>query len=645
MSQYTSVLRVNQFNFDDLWDKLSKYPGAFEEIMFFTQFTHSVRSLEVHRETAKIIEPALRRTEAMGIRSGINVLCSMGFFPEILDEEMSGHKKCVNHDGSENSGRLCPIDKENRAYIREQYRIYAELVPGRIYIDDDISSLDCFCPACISRFGQENGYPELDREQLFTFFADPDKKKAIREAWMRFRAERMSELFALIEETVHEVNPEISLGFMSHMSGTDGLDSDTWAEKLQGDLIKTVSWRPGGGVYDEFTPNQVIDKANRIGVQIRYLPEFVDVIESEIENFPYLSLRKSPSFTAFESLIYLACGCTGTAFNICSKEEGVGEEHDRFFRMAQEVSEVGKEFTQALGREKPSGVGFFWNKTTAANSSSAEWNLWENIPVANDIAQAGIPIAYDSEEISVYLLNRTVVSQMTDEELLQCFSKGVLMDCEALTDCNKRGFSELTGFSVTGEYQEDTMERHIAHPFTYPGGYLRNMRQAFGWNHVPSYTIEKQEDTAEYLMENLDLSGKVRGFAGGIFQNRLGGRICVMGMNPFSWYESLARNTMLKNVCRWLSKDELPAYLNSFHRMALWARGDAVCLANISMEDAEAPELLIKTKQESLLVTITKGSRIVCRKTMLATEERDGYRLLRLPEIPITGTALIRSVS
>ena len=38
-----------------------------------------------------------------------------------------------------------------------QYRIYAELHPDRIYIDDDISSMSCFCPACIRRFAREYG--------------------------------------------------------------------------------------------------------------------------------------------------------------------------------------------------------------------------------------------------------------------------------------------------------------------------------------------------------------------------------------------------------------------------------------------------------------------------------------------------------
>ena len=92
----------------------------------------------------------------MGIKAGVNVLATVGFFPEALDSSLEKVKHYVNQDGSGNPGRLCPSDKANIEYIKEQYRIYARLSPDIIYVDDDISSLACACDSCIERFAKLN---------------------------------------------------------------------------------------------------------------------------------------------------------------------------------------------------------------------------------------------------------------------------------------------------------------------------------------------------------------------------------------------------------------------------------------------------------------------------------------------------------
>lgn len=105
------------------------------------------------------LRPVLERFNAAGIPSGIDVLCTIGFFEDGLDPimESESYPHYVSVYGSVTAGRLCPEYAVNRDYIAEQYRIYAELHPDRIYIDDDISSMSCFCPACIRRFAREYG--------------------------------------------------------------------------------------------------------------------------------------------------------------------------------------------------------------------------------------------------------------------------------------------------------------------------------------------------------------------------------------------------------------------------------------------------------------------------------------------------------
>ena len=93
-SKYTSVLRVweplpgDDRKYDEILDLCKKHPNAFDSVLFFTQNNHSVRNPETHRATAKRLRPVLERFNAAGIPSGIDVLCTIGFFEDGLDPIM-----------------------------------------------------------------------------------------------------------------------------------------------------------------------------------------------------------------------------------------------------------------------------------------------------------------------------------------------------------------------------------------------------------------------------------------------------------------------------------------------------------------------------------------------------------------------------
>lgn len=645
--KYTSALRINSANLGDLEEKLKKYKDSFDEVLFFSQFTHSVKGLDFHRCEAEKIRPFLQKVKSMGIKTGINVMTTIGFFPEANDASMEQAKAYYNLDGSKNSGRLCPCDKTNIEYIRELYHIYAQLSPEIIYSDDDISSLGCACDSCIERFASLN--PEIfkdknaDRKTLNDLInsSDTNIRQNVREAWIKYNSLRIGEIYENIEKAVHEINPNIVLGAMSHMSGSDGLDSDRWAKKLSTPAAPEIHWRPGGGVYTDYSLPEMYDKANRISAQIRYLPDYAAKVESEMENFPYQSLRKSPSFTAFEAFIYQASGCTGTAFNVLCKEEEIGIEHERFFKMAEEAREYGTLLTEVFGRKPLCGAGFWWDKSSASFAADAKWDMWKSVPSAVDIHQIGIPYACEPKYMPVFFFDANTALQIPESELEKCLSKGIMLSADALDILNKRGFGEYTGFKTTGVFTSDTLEQELEHPLNMPGMHRRNPRQAFGWSIKEAYTIEKTNEHAEYMAQHRDLYENIRGMSAGIFENKLGGRICVEGISPFSWCYSLPRSIHVKNVIRWLSKDSIPAYVDSFHRAAVWSRGNAAFVANMSMENAENVRLCLKTTAHAASAVITCGSKIIRKEKIKAAKSAGGYYEFVIPEVPIIGTALI----
>ncbi len=640
--EYTSALRIGRPNIAGLWDYLEKYPDAFNEVLFMTEGVHYVKNLDYHREVAAEFAPAVEKARKMGYQTGINIMCTIGFFEEGLDPLMEGHPCAVTlKTGAECKGRICTEHEINMEYVRQKYRIYAAAHPEIMYIDDDISSMSCGCDRCITRFCNDNALPQMSRAELWEKMAGEDvsERKNLREVWIRFNAQRKAELFAEIEKATHEVDPDIRIAFMSHMTGSDGLAGELWAQKLSGDG-REISWRPGGSVYDDFSMPETLLKTGRISNQVRFLPENVSRVEAEIENFPYRALRKSPSFTAFEGFLYQAAGCTGVTYNVATHECPVDEEHEPFFKAAENAGVYGRRLTAVMGREPLRGVGFAWNRKTVAFAGEQNWRPHVEVPFAQWMYWVGMPVG-NTEEDAVHLLNAACVHSMSDAELRECLSHGVMMDAPALKACNERGFGELTGFAPVECYERETMEVELPHPFNMKGAHRRNIRQRFPFmKEKQAYTIVRTDESAEYLTEHLDLKGGKRGYGCGIFENRLGGRVCVEGITPFEWYDSLSRSVYLKNVMRWLSKDALPGFVSSFHRAALWVRGKGAMVANLATEDAEGLELMLRTEKNVVNVTLTRGARIVEKMKLSAEGEENGYKKFVLPTLGVLGTAL-----
>ena len=154
-STYSSLLRIDSPMPRDpqvaesLWRELDAQPRAFDELAFFSQSVHSIRSLDYHRELAAKIAVQLAEARRRGYRAGINVLCTVGFMEDAADPVLDSMPYRVV-EGKRMRGSLCPTDPKTLAFIDAQYRIYAAVHPDFIYVDDDIDSCWCECARCQS---------------------------------------------------------------------------------------------------------------------------------------------------------------------------------------------------------------------------------------------------------------------------------------------------------------------------------------------------------------------------------------------------------------------------------------------------------------------------------------------------------------
>jgi hypothetical protein len=637
--QWTSENR-----FRELLDLFDRYREVTDEITFFTSATHAPLPPEVFRERTEILKRRMSQARKRGYRAGINILTTLGHHNENLENSLQGdYTFMTNIEGQVCRGSFCPNDEKMQEYVRDIYKMTVLAEPDYIWIDDDVRfghmpiGYSCFCDNCLKIFKEECGVL-YSRESLKKALDDGtvEEKLKIREAWLQHNRNTISRLFLLIEKTVHEIDPSMPIGFMTGDRFFEGYDFETWVRILAGPNDTEVMWRPGGGYYNDVNTDGLAGKSHDIGRQVSRLPENVRSIQSEIECFPYQLLKKAANIVVLEASSHIASGCTGAAFNVLSMYDEPLDEYEPLIARIKKTRPFFDLLTRSMERLPISGVYTYWNKNSfiTGNIEAGSWLAAGSPVVSHDIYNIGIPACYSDKYASVTILGKDNVLTMSKDEIRKILSGGVYMDAGALSQVNEMGFGDLTGFRVVKSEKSDRIEKFTGHPLngTFEGR-ERDNRQSF-WN-SPAFTLEKSDSTAQTLSYLIDYTGKkVASCTSGVYENKAGGRICVAGYYPWSFLENLSKSSQMKSVFRWLSKDSLPGYVASFHRINLWIREPQsgkpiLAFTNSSFDPARDVILMVKTDSRYIKVYDMK-----CRKSIIRSTATEGpYQKFIIPYI------------
>lgn len=630
--------------FHQALDLFDKYPGATDELTFFTQMTHAPISDEEFERRCLILKDRIAETKARGYRAGINILCTIGQHPEDLPHSIGPEfPRAQTIDGVIAQATLCPNNDIFRQRIERIYSCMAKAQPDYIWIDDDVRTghmLDsngtpgslCFCDACLSLLQKKFDKP-ISREELKEQLSNPSVLSKVRE----FTSDSYNDLFALIEKTVHKIDPQIAIGFMTGERYDEGYDFARWAKTLagpQGD--KEVYWRPGGGFYEQSSINMLFGKSHEIGRQVSLLPPEVVVIQSEIENFPYQPLSKSATITTLEAASHIAAGCTGAAFNVLTSNDEPLDEYENLIAAIAKRRPFFDLAVQKLGRRPNVGVFPLWEKN--------DGNYTNRTPVQTltlGFSEIGVPVAYAylPDETNVTLMSRAFISHKTPNEIQEYFQKGVYLDVDAVNLANDPGsyaLNDLTGMEYGGEIRVDGIEKFCSHKLNGNfGTRTRDLRQSF-W-HEPMFIVHKTRDGVETLSGAVDYSGEETAETiVGVYENPLGGRVCLNGYFPWSNFYNYPKQAQIRSIVRWLSKDTLQGYVESFAKINFWIRqadekGRFASIAINSNYDALTNvAFMFKTNAKSLDVYNYE-----CKKTTIQGSEPDdgGYRRFVVPQM------------
>lgn len=623
--------------------------GMAREFAFFTNNNHTPPPLSTMERRFEILSRRIPVLREHGWSAGINHLCTVGHTRENIPYAATGGRNFVNADGHICAGNFCLADPVWReTYIKPCYRMAAECRPDFIWIDDDVRlcnhggrcCIGCFCPDCFKRMSQYLGFNGT-LEELPEFFeiADPDERRSRRKMLIDWNRRAMNDISAYIEGVVHAVNPDIILGQMDGYSPWCGLDLESHAEALSGPDKKPVWWRPGGGFYFDSRPDELLDKANSIGKETVLLPDWVEVVQTELECFNFQRLNKSEFFACLEPQVYCAAGTTGVAYNVFGENEWDKLEEYRSLVLTLNTNKsfldrivAGNQRTAPTGVFDGSGVDILLMN----NHKTAQWldmpkQMFKGF-CGSELQKIGLPVAYGGEQAAVYALGGGTAVSMSDAQIRTMLSKAVYLDGFALTDLVELGYGEYLGFSVEKIIHEDAIERFMDHPLNGEyAGRQRNARQSF-W-HEPAYVFTP-EANAEVLSRYVDYSGApLGGCALGIFVNKLGGRIAVNGYYPWSSLFYRFKGVQLKNLFQWLAPDAFPGLVSSYHRASLWLRENRGVLHNasvwnMSQDPARGLTLKLRTQAKEADVYEISGR---CTRIQAVGGDRN-YQEFILPE-------------
>lgn len=637
-----SAQSLSEQRFNELLDLFDKYKGVTDDITFFTHTTHAPLPLDEFGRRIGILKERMEQARERGYKTGINILTSIGHHNENLDNSLKGNYTYMTGiDGKVSHGSYCPNDENMKEYIRNIYQITTETNPDYIWIDDDVRlghmpiGYGCFCDNCLDIFEQETG-AYYTRESLKKAMNEGpvEEKLKLREAWLQHNRNTVAQLFELIEEIVHGISPGMPLGFMTGDRFFEGYDFDNWATILAGEDKTPVIWRPGGGFYSDIIPGGLVEKSHAMGRQVSVLPQSIHKIQSEIENFPYQRLKKAANIVVLEACSHIAAGCTGAAFNVLSMYDEPLDEYEPLVAKLHASRPFFDLMAKSLGRSANTGIHTCWNQNSYAtvNLTEGSWLQGGRIMAGEEIYNIGLPASYSRENAQVTVMARNNAYALSKEEIMSILSGGVYMDAETLQQLNDMGFGDLTGFEVVNLKSVDMIEKFTNNTLNGEfAGRERDNRQSFWYS--PAYTLRKNNDKAQSLAGLIDYTGKeVASSTMGIYENKLGGRICVAGYYPWTFMESLSKGSQMKSIFRWLSKDSLPGYISSFHRINLWIREPqdgkiALSFTNSSFDAAEDVILMLLTENKKISLYDME-----CNETVIQSSGTDGpYQKFVIP--------------
>ncbi len=457
LSDLTPDISDEQMQF---WVDRAVEMGYGEVWLFSAMYMPSFYSLDWYREYAVCMKRWIAMFKEAGIRPCINMLQTTGhvFYPHEHDERFPFQRKW-SIDGVESSASACPLCENLTKYVREVYKIFANLGAEKIYVDDDFrftlsNGINCACPLHMAALSKKIGR-EIKHEELFEIFSNPSHKDhfSMRKDFQEVLVDSLVQLATNIREAVDEVNPGLPIGFMAAFApyGWWGKDFERVGRALAGPN-NPIDIRPQIDVYEEGPLKRILGAARQPAIVRETLPEGT-VICPELEAFPYTTWARSRALLKLQSIMVHLDGMHNLAYTNTFFQEDLDPnitllgdlKNDK--NLYETLIDTIKEGTRSCGVSIPLHKNF----VTSCNMRYPEQS--PDVMLCTDaydcLAYFGIPIGFDWYGKSQPTLRiGKYMDDITDEQFEKMLDGGVVFDMDAVEALVARGFGKRLGLSL-----------------------------------------------------------------------------------------------------------------------------------------------------------------------------------------------------
>jgi hypothetical protein len=148
-----------------------------------------------------------------------------------------------------------------------------------------------------------------------------------------------------------------------------------------------------------------------------------------------------------------------------------------------------------------------------------------------------------------------------------------MLDTLALRVLTERGMNELTGVKVASSYSISVNARLTNDPLNGPyAGAVHDAHQLLPETFRSADTLEPLDPKVRVLAELQDFRSDVKGPCMTAYENKLGGRVVVVGYAPWWYLQSAFKRFQTINTADWIAKGQLPLRIEETCAIAPFVR-------------------------------------------------------------------------
>ena len=535
--------------------------------------------LEKHRRMAEIYGKMAERLKEEKITYSINLATSVGHVDCRLEKkDILPYSKFTGESLQPADSVYCILDEGWQKYIADVCTVYARTHPVVLMVDDDFRSLNhsdafgCFCSLHARAVSEKLGR-EIDSSQLLEAVTrNTEEGRAVRKAWLEVNFEGQSKAAARIEQAVHSVDPAVRIGLMN---------SGEAAHALQGrdmeSLLRTFAGanrplsRPLGGAYSDCLHQDLIAVHQGMALSMAQLSSEVEII-SEVENWPHTRFTKSLNMTGLQMKLHVLAGADKISMNVF---DFMGTPYVQEMPMVELIRDKKPELLKMDGLRRgkeQDGLGVLWypgqeNLLETPGGRLEELVLKREFDTLFPLL--GIPVCFREREVN--LLSGVNALCCSREELMRLLEKGLILDGAAAGYLCRRGLGRYIGCEGVGaELRSPSAELLCGEEFhgSFSGNLLPTdwMRLEYKKIRIPLFQYDPD---CEVLTVYVDKDRKVLGQGIVLYENRLGGRVCVIPGYIGTWqFAYRSRSWQMMRIVEWLSKGTFPVLVEDSPNIA-----------------------------------------------------------------------------